>query len=170
MFFLRIIMNEFFLFSNLCVTDEKHASLPQEENRLFAFFGVVFFLTLFLTVVIGGRNDRVGSVNIYAANGTFEDANLGAIMTGLDHNGLFFDADDFADDAADGGNLISDHQLVAHLVDFFFLLLLGTYCNEIKNKEEDDNHADGGNPAGRAAGFRGACEKCDHLFGNLLLR
>ena len=46
---------------------------------------------------------RVLCLDVNLADRALEQADLGAVMAGLDDNSFFSDADDLADDAADGG-------------------------------------------------------------------
>ena len=54
-------------------------------------------------------------------------------MAGFDHAGFFLDAHDLADDAADGGDLVTNREIVSHGVVFFFLLFLGTDPEGLEN-------------------------------------
>ena len=80
------------------------------------------------------------SLYVYACNCALEDVDLGAIVCTLDDTGLFFDADDLADDTADGGDLIAHGQVVAHGSLLSLLLLLGTDHKEIEYNEYTDDH------------------------------
>ena len=48
------------------------------------------------------------SLDVYAADGCFENADSGLVMGCLDYAGFFLDAHDLADDSANGGDLVSD--------------------------------------------------------------
>ena len=81
-------------------------------------------------------------LHVNTADRTLEDADLGALVGGLDYAGLFLDADDFTDDAADGSNLIANRQVVAHFVLFLLLLFLGAnhkeiHCNQHQNDRQE---------------------------------
>ena len=81
-------------------------------------------------------------LDVNLADRALEQANLGAVVAGLDQNGFISDADDLTDDAADGGDLIAYGKVVAHVVDLFFLLLLGTDHKEIEEQTKAYQHHD----------------------------
>ena len=89
---------------------------------------------------------RVLCLDVNLADRALEQADLGAVMAGLDDNSFFSDADDLADDAADGGDLVTYRKAVTHFIDFFFLLLLGADHKEIENSYECYHHDDGDDP------------------------
>ena len=76
---------------------------------------------------------------VHTADRRFENADLGALVRGFDHAGFFLDADDFADDAADRGDLIANRQIVAHVVLLLLLLFLRADHKEIhRNQYHND--------------------------------
>ena len=77
---------------------------------------------------------------VNAADSTLENANLGALVRGLDYAGLFFDANDLADDAANGGDFIANSQVVAHVVLFLLLLFLGANHYKVHNQQKAAQH------------------------------
>ena len=68
--------------------------------------------------------DRVLSLNVNVAYRTLEDADLCTVAARLDNAGLFLDADDLADDTADGRDLVTDCEVVSHISDLLILLFL----------------------------------------------
>ena len=77
---------------------------------------------------------------VNALDSAFEDPDLGAVASGLDHAGLFLDADDLADDSANRGDLVADLKSVAHISGFLFLLLLGSVHKEVEDSDHGDYH------------------------------
>ena len=73
---------------------------------------------------------------VNAADGGFENADLCALVRGLNYAGLFFNADDLADNTANGGDLIANCQVVAHIVLLFFLLSLGADHYKVHNDQK----------------------------------
>src|SRR5699024_6528781 len=69
---------------------------------------------------------------LHRADGGLGEADLDAVAAGLEDKGVVLDGDDAADDAADGGHLITDLEAVAHRCVLFLLLLLGTVDHEVK--------------------------------------
>ena len=53
-------------------------------------------------------------------------ADLASVACGFDDDGVILNADDSADDAADGDDLICDFDVLTHLLNFFISLLLRT--------------------------------------------
>ena len=93
--------------------------------------------------------DRVLCLHVNAADRTLENADLGAVASGLDHAGLVLDANDLADDTANGGNLVANRERIAHFILLALLLFLGAdheevhkYENEDKGQEHTEHTAD----------------------------
>ena len=72
-------------------------------------------------------------------------------MRGCNDAGFVFDADNLADDAADGGHLVANGQRVAHLVVLLFLLLLRTNADKIEHSHHQNQHDNHHNGAACAA-------------------
>ena len=77
---------------------------------------------------------------VNAADSGFENADLGLVVCGFDHAGLFLDADDLTDDTADGGDLIANGQIVAHIVCLALLLFLRTNAEKVEYNEHSNDH------------------------------
>ena len=61
------------------------------------------------------------------------------VSSGLKKESFFFYRDDFADDPAYRGDLVADLQTVAHILRFFFLLLLRSVSHEVDQGSEEDD-------------------------------
>ena len=83
---------------------------------------------------------RVLCLDVNLADRALEQADLGAVMAGLDDNSFFSDADDLADDAADGGDLITYTQLISHVLKLFLLLVFGTNKEEVEYYDKNNEH------------------------------
>ena len=99
---------------------------------------------------------RVLCLDVDTADRSFENADLGALVGGLDDAGFFLDADDLADDTADGGDLVTHLKVVSHGSGLFFLLLLRANAKEVKNYE-DNYHKTHSQPHAAAA-LGGLCK------------
>ena len=108
------------------------------------------FVLAFLSV------NSVFRLNVNAADSALKDADLGAVAAGNDNAGLFLDADDLADDTADGGDLVTHLKVVSHGSGLFFLLLLRANAKEVKNYE-DNYHKTHSQPHAAAA-LGGLCK------------
>ena len=86
---------------------------------------------------------RVLGVNVDVANGALENADLGTVAAGFENQSFILYADDLADDATDGSDLIADDQIVAHGVDFPLLFLLRSEHQEIENGKKRDGQEQG---------------------------
>ena len=84
----------------------------------------------------------VFSLYVNAADCRFQKTDAGAVTCGFQHKGLFLDADNLADDSADGGDFISNLEIVAHFVYLFFLLFLGTNARKVKDCDDHNDHTD----------------------------
>ena len=82
--------------------------------------------------------DGILCLNVNTADRALEDADLCAVTAGLDNAGLFLDADDLTDDAADGCDLITNVEIVTHIGDLLILLFLLAGGND----HENDHNAD----------------------------
>ena len=109
--------------------------------------------------------DRVLSLYVNAADSALEDTDLGAVAAGLDNAGLVFDAYDLADNTADGGDLVANLEIVSHISNLFFLLLLRADSEEIENNYYNNEHSNGDKSASKiAAGKSGKCKNIKHII------
>ena len=74
-------------------------------------------------------------LDVNGADRGLQKADLGCVTGRFDDHRFVLDGNNLADDAAGGGDFIADLQLVAHLLCFLILLLLGLVKEEIENKE-----------------------------------
>ena len=81
--------------------------------------------------------------HINTADGGAEHTNLGSVVACLDQNGFILDSDDFSDNAADCGDLVTDRQGIQHILFFLFLLFLRAVKEEVKDCQKDYNHNHG---------------------------
>ena len=83
---------------------------------------------------------------VNALDSAFEDPDLGAVASGLDHAGLFLYADDLSDNAADRRDLIADLKIVAHVCNLLVLLFLLTraYDHEYDHNTDYEKHGEHG--------------------------
>ena len=84
-------------------------------------------------------------LDVDLADRALEQTDLGAVVAGFDQNGFVSDADDLADDAANGGDLVANREAVTHFVNFLFLLLLGADHEEIEEHADQNDHDNGHN-------------------------
>ena len=84
---------------------------------------------------------RILCVYINAANCALQQTNTGVVTAGLDDHGFFLDANHLADDTADGGDFVANHQIVTHIVGFLLLLLLRTDDEKIEHDRNNCNQA-----------------------------
>ena len=80
------------------------------------------------------------SLNVYASDRRLENADLGACAAGLDYTGLFLDADDLSDDTADGGYLVANLKVVAHVCNLLILLFLLARAEEEDSDQCNDHY------------------------------
>ena len=99
---------------------------------------------------------RVLGVNVDVANGALENADLGTVAAGFENQSFILYADDLADNAADGRDLVAHLQSISHGSSFLFLLFLGTDHQEVEYCEHDNEHDDGHQSAA-AVGCTGSC-------------
>ena len=106
-------------------------------------------------LIFKGLVSSVLCLNVYLADRALEDTDLGTCTAGLDNAGLILDAYDLTDDAADGGDLVANGEIISHVSGFLFLLLLGTDAEEI----ECNDHASEENKGNNGAADISAAEK-----------
>ena len=104
--------------------------------------------------------DGILCLNVNAADRALENADLCAVAAGLDHAGLFLDADDLTDDTANGCDLVANLKIVSHCRDLLFLLLLRTDPEEIEGYENDSQHNEGNPHGATARGILGEHKSC----------
>ena len=129
------------LFKILCAVSAKRTNKVRGQRFSFVNVAAYSAYVAFLFLSLGGAG--ILYTHIDGANGAFEQTDAGVVARGLDHHGFFLDADDLADDAADGRDLISYLEVVTHIVGFLLAFFLRAdhqkiQCNE--HHSDDDQH------------------------------
>ena len=78
--------------------------------------------------------------DVYTADSTSEDTDLGSLAAGLDNAGLVLNADDLTDDTANSRDLVTYLEIVSHFSGSLFLLFLRTDTKEIEYHENGNEH------------------------------
>lgn len=97
-------------------------------------------------------------------NGPLLDLDADAVLTGLEGDGILGDLDDLAGDAADGGDLFTKAEGIAHFLGFLFPLILRPDHDEVHEDEHQDQREHQGQhgTAGRGIGIGSCLKKKEH--------
>ena len=98
---------------------------------------------------------------VHRANGSTAETDLDAVAAGLQHEGILFQGNNAAHDAADGGHLIADLDGVAHFRFLLLLLFLRT-VHEKEHTAQDHQHK---YERYDLEVFLGGCRKCNEGYG-----
>ena len=84
------------------------------------------------------------SLYVNATDSALEETDLCAVAACFYNAGLFLDADYLTDNSADSCNLVTNLEVVAHICDLLFLLLLlaGADDHEYDHNAYDKEHGD----------------------------
>nr|DAE67399.1 MAG TPA: hypothetical protein [Caudoviricetes sp.] len=120
-----------------------HMSHPPAEYGYGNLFSKILFYAaekrLLLCVLCFLRSlNGLGSRSFLAADRPAVDLELGAVARGLDDQRVVLDADNAADKAADGRDLVANRNGVAHLALLLVALALRTDQYEIENDDQYD--------------------------------
>ena len=81
-----------------------------------------------------------GSLSALAGHSPLGELDTDAVSAGLDHDGVLLHGTDGTGDAADGSDLITDRQRIAHVLSFLLALVLGADHEEIQHAEHKHQH------------------------------